>query len=168
MQQITEEFISNLTKKNVLSLDIATKCGYYSSFGYGTQYFPNTDKAPKKMGPNYQQHKAFRDWLKNFIIDHDIKLVSAENVEVSKSFLALRKLSEFRGILCEVCETLDVPILFVGVAQLKKWMTGNGNASKEDMMNAAVKRFHLDVEGDDNAADAAAIYFYTIRRYNIQ
>ena len=167
MQQITEEFIQSLSKKNVLALDIATKCGFYSSFGYGTQYFPNTEKAPKKFGPNYQQHKAFRDWLKKFILDHNIKLVAAENVEVSKSFLALRKLSEFRGVLYEICATLNVPIIFVGIPVLKKWMTGNGNASKQEMMDMAIKRFHLDVEDDDNAADAAAIFFYIIRRYNL-
>ena len=59
MQQITEEFIKSLTKRDILALDCAIHTGWYTAgHGYGTAYFPNTDKAPKKFGDNYQHHQS--------------------------------------------------------------------------------------------------------------
>lgn len=167
-QAITEEFIKSLTKKDLLAVDIASHTGWFTAgHGYGTQYFPNTESAPKKFGGGYNQHKAFRDWLMEKITSWNIRLLAAEDVQVSKNFTALRKLSEFRGIMCEVCATLDVPVIFVPVTGLKKWATGNGNASKREMMEYAAKRWGVDVEGDDNAGDAAHIFFYVAKRYRL-
>ncbi len=167
-QQITEEFIKSLTKKELLALDIATHTGWFTAgHGYGTAFFPNTDKAPKRLGEDYDQHKAFRDWLMEKIPHWGIKLIAAEDVQVGKNFAAVRKLSEFRGILCEVCATLNIPLIFVPVTGLKKWATGNGNASKELMMEFAAKRWGVDMEGDDNAGDASHIFFYIAKRYKL-
>lgn len=167
-QTLTEEYLSGITKKNVLALDMAEHCGYYSHYGYGTWYFPNTDKAPKKLGGNYQQHKCFRETVMQFIKEHGIKVVAAEDVNVGSKFMAVRKLSEFRGVLYEVCATLNIPLVFFNVSNIKKWATGNGNADKKMMMEYAIKRWHIDPEGDDNVGDATHIYFYFIHRYNIQ
>lgn len=169
MQQITEEFIKSLTKRDILALDCAIHTGWYTAgHGYGTAYFPNTDKAPKKMGDDYQQHKAFRDWIKDMVHKHNIKLIVAEDVNVGTQFSALRKLSQFQGVLYEVCATLKVPLLVENVAAIKRFATGKGNASKQEMMEAAIRRWHIDPEGDDNIGDAAHIFYYLIKRYNIQ
>lgn len=167
MQKIDEEFISKLSKREVLSLDIAEHTGYYSTHGYGTWHFPPTDRAPKKLGSEYEQHRQFYLTIKNFILEHRIKVVAAEDVNVSKNFMAIRKLSEFRGVLYALCAELNVPIVFFNVTQLKRWATGSGNADKKKMMEYAVKRWHIDPEGDDNVGDACHIFFYFIHRYQI-
>lgn len=167
MQKIDEEFISKLSKRDVLSVDIAEHTGYYSTHGYGTWYFPPTERAPKKLGSEYEQHRQFYLTVKNFILEHHIRVVAAEDVNVSRSFVALRKLSEFRGVLYALCAELDVPIVFFNVTQLKRWATGSGNADKKKMMEYAVKRWHIDPEGDDNVGDACHIFFYFIHRYKI-
>lgn len=166
MQTITEEYLTSLTRKNVLALDVATHCGYYSVYGYGTQVFPNNDKAPKKLGPDYGQHKSFRQWLINKITNENVRLIAAEDV-IYGHFIDFRKLCMLRGILFEVSETMDIPLITFKPSDIKKWTTGNGNADKKKVMEAVCRRFKIDVEGDDNAGDAAAIFFYVCRRYNL-
>lgn len=167
-QEITEEFIKSLTKWQILSLDCAQHTGFYSCKEYGTVYFPNTDKAPKKLGEDYEQHKAFRDWIIGMVRKHGFKMIAAEDVNVGSQFSALRKLSQFQGVLYEACATLKIPLVVVNVVSLKRFATGKGNANKLEMMEAAKKRWKFDCEGDDNLADAMHIFHYITKRYNIQ
>lgn len=166
-QKVDEEFVSKLNKRDVLSLDIAEHTGFYSTHEYGTWYFPPTERATKKCGSEYEQHHQFYLTVKDFITKHHIKVVAAEDVNVGKSFMAVRKLSEFRGVLYLLCAQLNIPIVFFNVRDVKKWATGNGNADKKMMMEYAIKRWHIDPEGDDNVGDACHIFFYFIHRYQI-
>src|SRR5574344_80193 len=165
MQKIDKEFVESLKRENVLSLDVATHCGYYSIFGSGTWYFPTTEKATKKMGADYQQHTAFRNCIERFIEAHNIKVVAAEDV-IYEHYMDFRKLCEFRGILFELCESLDIPIVTFKPADIKKWATGKGSADKSLMIEFCKKRWHIEPV-DDNEADAAHIFFYFCKRYNI-
>lgn len=149
-----------------MAFDVASHCGFYTLGDYGTKYFPNNDKAPKKLGPDYAQHKAFRQWLIDMLTSHHIKAVAAEDV-IFGHFIDFRKLCEFRGILFEVCETLDIPIVVFKPSDIKKHGTGNGNATKQMMIDYAEKRYHIEVGKDDNLADAIHIYMHFIHRYKL-
>ena len=119
-----------VTRENVLALDIATHTGYYSMHGSGTWNFTESMRRN-----NNKQHAAFRNTLIEFITQHNIKVIVAEDVSVNNHFTDTRKLSEFRGILMEICDTLDLPEpTFINPKTVKKWATGNGNADKEMMM----------------------------------
>lgn len=166
MQKLTQEYVSSLKRSDVAAFDIASHCGYYTLGEYGTMYFPNNSNAPKKLGENYSQHKAFREWLYNFLVSHKIKAVAAEDV-VFGHFIDFRKLCEFRGIFMEVCETLDIPFVLFKPSDIKKHGTGKGNASKEMMIKFAESRYHIEVGTDDNLADAIHIYMYFIHRYQL-
>lgn len=166
MQKLTEEYVKSLSRSNVIAFDVATHCGYYTLGDYGTKHFPNNEKAPKKLGPDYAQHKSFRNWLIEIIQEHNIKAVAAEDV-IYGHFVDFRKLCEFRGILFEVCETMDIPIVTFKPADIKKHGTGNGNADKKKMIEYAEKRYHIEVGNDDNLADAIHIYMYFIHRYKL-
>lgn len=166
MQKLTEEYVAQLGRGDIMAFDVASHCGYYTLGDYGTKYFPTTEKAPKKLGPDYAQHKSFRNWLIELLTSHNIKAVAAEDV-IQGDFVATRKLSEFRGILFEVCETLDIPIVTFAPKDIKKHGTGNGNANKEMMCFWAEKRYHIEVGKDDNLADAIHIYMYFIHRYRL-
>jgi hypothetical protein len=76
-------------------------------------------------------------------------------------------LSELRGILLEVCDELDIPEPeFVNPAVLKKWATGDGHATKTQMVAACKDRYGI-VPVDDNAADACHLFYYYIRRHRL-
>ena len=66
-------------------------------------------------------HGAFRTVLVSFIRAHGIRRVVTEDVSVNRYFYDMRRLSELRGILIEVCDSLGLPEPeFVNPAVLKK------------------------------------------------
>lgn len=151
-----------LTKKDILALDVAQHCGYFSQHGRGTWDFTES----KRRNDN-KQHKAFRDTIMTFIQEHGIKQVVAEDVNVNNHFTDMRKLCEFRGILKEICDELNLPEPeFVNVATLKKWATGDGRADKQKMIDMMKRRYGL-TPCDDNEADACHLYYYFCRKYRL-
>lgn len=151
-----------LTKKDILALDVAQHCGYFSQHGRGTWDFTES----KRRNDN-KQHKAFRDTLMAFIQEYGIKQIVAEDVNVNNHFTDMRKLCEFRGVLKEVCDELNLPEPeFVNVATLKKWATGDGRADKQKMIDMMKRRYGL-TPCDDNEADACHLYYYFCRKYRL-
>ncbi len=167
MQKLDKEYLGQIKRYNVLALDVATNCGYYSIYGYGTWHFPrNESAAARKLGNEYGQHKAFREKLISFIKEYDIKVIAAEDV-IFGHFIDFRKLCELRGIMLEVCETMNIPYVLFKPSDIKKFATGNGNASKQLMIEYAIKKWKIDPEKDDNAADSVHIFHYFCKRYGL-
>ena len=151
----------DLKKEDILALDIATHTGYYSTHGSGTWDFT------KKKSNDWKQHLDFRTTLLNFIQKNNIRLIAAEDVNVGGRFSGMRKLSEFRGILMEICDTLGLPEpIFANVSAIKKFATNNGNASKEEMI-LAMKDKYGQTPVDDNEADACHIFHLICKRYRL-
>ncbi|MDR1504148.1 MAG: hypothetical protein LBT43_17005 [Prevotella sp.] len=160
-QDLTNNF-SGIRKTELLALDIATFCGYYSTHGFGTWNFSES----KKRNDN-KQHLAFHDTVSSFIKENGIKLVVAEDLNVNNYFTDIRKLSQFHGLLFLICDELSRPDpYYINVATLKKWATGNGRASKQDMMEACIRKYDF-YPSDDNVSDACHLYHYFIRKYRI-
>jgi hypothetical protein len=168
---------SVLTREQVLALDIATHTGYFSLHEAGTWNFTES----KRRNGN-KMHGAFRTTLLSLLRRYGIRRVGvegagsqpsrargvvAEDVSVNRHFYDMRRLSELRGILLEVCDELDIPEPeFVNPAVLKKWATGDGHATKTQMVAACKDRYGI-VPVDDNAADACHLFYYYIRRHRL-
>lgn len=153
---------SKPTRDEILGLDIATHCGYFSTHERGTWNFEESMRRN-----NNKQHAAFRNTLIDFIQKYNIKQIVAEDVSVNNHFIDARKLSEFRGILLEVCDTLDLPEpAFINPKTVKSWATGNGNATKNDMIKFCKLRWKTD-PCDDNEADATHIFMYYIHKFHL-
>ncbi len=151
-----------LDRSHILALDVATTTGYYSVHGSGTWNF--SESLARNRG---KQHKVFRDTLMDFIVRFGIRKIVAEDVSVNKHFTDLRKLSEFRGILLEVCQELKLPPPeFVPVAALKKFATGNGRATKAEMVTACMNNYRLLPRSHDEA-DAILLFHYYCRKWRI-
>ncbi|MGL5690378.1 MAG: crossover junction endodeoxyribonuclease RuvC [Bacteroidales bacterium] len=153
----------DLTIDQLLSLDIATKTGYYSTHESGTWDF--TESLRRN---NNKQHKAFRTTLIEFINKHNIRQIVAEDVAVGKTFVAMRKLSEFRGILLEVCDEMCLPEpIFISPTSIKMFATGKGNADKSEVIDAVSKKWGVSKGADDNECDACALFYLIKRRYKL-
>jgi len=149
---------SLLTREQVLALDIATHTGYFSLHEAGVWNFTES----KRRNGN-KMHGTFRTMLLAYMRRYGIRQVAAEDVSMNRHFYDMRRLAELRGILLEVCDELDLPEPeFVNPATLKKWATGDGHATKAQMI-AACKS----VPVDDNAADACHLFYYYIRRHRL-
>lgn len=151
-----------LSKNQILGLDIATMCGYYSTHESGAWNFYES-----KQRNDNKQHKAFRDTLIEFIQRYGIRQVVAEDLNVNNYFTDMRRLAEFRGILLEVCDELSLPEpVFINVMTLKKFATGNGRATKLDMIKACVDKYNYRPRTDDEA-DAFWLYKYYCHKYRV-
>lgn len=149
-------------RKEVLALDIATHTGYFSVHEAGTWNFTES----RRRNGN-RMHGAFRTVLVSFIRAYGIRRIVAEDVSVNRYFYDMRRLSELRGILLEVCDSLGLPEPeFVNPAVLKKWATGDGHATKAQMVAACKERYGI-IPVDDNAADACHLFHYYIRRHRL-
>ena len=166
-QTITEEYAKQLNKMNVVGFDPAAHFGFYNPKDYGVKYFPNTEKAPKKLGADYGKFKNLRAWLIEYLTSNKIKAVASEDV-IFGHFVDFRSLCMIRGVLFEVCETLNIPIITFKPADIKKHGTGNGNANKKQMIEWAEKRYHIETDNMDDLADAIHIYMYFVHRYKLQ
>lgn len=160
-----DEKENKLTRHNVLALDIATHTGYFSMHSRGTWDFSESMRRNSN-----KQHAAFRNTLIEYIKQNNIKAIIAEDVTAGNArggFKSSVKLAEFRGILMEICDTLDLPEpTFINLKTVKKWATGNGNATKEMMIDFCKMRWQIE-PCDDNEADAAHIFFYYIKKFNL-
>lgn len=165
-QKITEEYLKQLNRLNVVGIDPASHMGYYSPRDYGVQFFPNTDKAPKKFGEDYGKYKNLRSWFVDYLTRNKIKAVAAEDV-IFGHFMDFRQLCMIRGVIFEVCETLNIPIITFKPSDIKKHGTGDGNANKAKMIQFAERRYHIETDNLDDLADAIHIYMYFIHRYHI-
>ena len=151
----------DLKKEDILALDIATHCGYYSTLSSGTWDFT------ENKSNDWKQHLDFRTTILNFITKNNIRLIAAEDVNVGGQFSGMRKLSEFRGILMEVCDKLSLPEpIFVNVSSIKKFATNNGKADKKDMIQAMIDKYGL-IPVDDNEADACHLFHLICKRYRL-
>lgn len=158
----SEIIADNLSKTEILALDISTFTGYYSIHDSGTWNFSES----KRRNDN-KQHKAFYDTLVSYIKNNGIRQVVAEGVNVNNYFTDIRKLSQFHGLLFLICDELSLPDpYYINVSTLKKWATGNGKATKDDMIKACVLRYKFTPQ-DDNVADACHLFHYFIRKYRI-
>ena len=154
-----------LTKEQILGLDIATHCGFYSVHESGTWDFTESMRRN-----NNKQHQAFRETVMRFIQKYGIKQIVIEDVSCGRSgkeFKSSVKLAEFRGILFEVCDTLNLPEpALVNPRTVKKWATGDGNADKAKMIAFCKLRWKTD-PCDDNEADATHIFMYYVKKFRL-
>ncbi|WP_320888872.1 hypothetical protein [Bacteroides sp.] len=151
-----------INKSQVLALDLGARTGYHSVRESGTWNFTES----KRRNDN-KMHGAFRTMLISFIRCYGIRRIVFEDVVVNQHFFDFRRLAELRGILFEICDTLDIPEPeAVNPSSLKKWATGNGKAGKTDMVQACIDKYRY-TPIDDNAADACHLFHYYVRKYRI-
>lgn len=145
----------------VFALDIATQCGWAHNFRKiqsGTISFKHGhfDGA----GMCYLRFKA---WAKPLVIQSSLVAYEGVMQHGADGVYAQHKYGGFMATLQSLCEDAKVPYFGLGVGEIKKFWTGKGNASKEDMIKAAWKRGHN--PKDDNEADALAVLYLAVDLY---
>ena len=142
----------------ILALDIATKTGWAmcDNGRYSSGVF---DCNAKSYGKRYSKFQNVLLTKFNFGIDNKPDILVYEKAfqksqasnELFNGFLAITRL-----ILCRA----ETKFIAVYPNALKKWATGNGKASKQDMIDAA-KLLGWNPK-DDNEADALLLLEYAL------
>jgi Holliday junction resolvasome RuvABC endonuclease subunit len=149
--------------RTILSLDLGTTTGWAvrsraSDITSGIQSFK-----PQRFEGGGMRFLRFKRWLTDIKHAVDgIDLVYFEEVRRHAGIDAAHAYGGFMAHLTAWCEHHNIPYQGVPVGTIKKHATGKGNASKEEMIAAAIK--HGFTPADDNEADALALLRWAIEQ----
>lgn len=135
----------------ILALDIATVTGFRTETSSGIWDFKKM-----KRGDSYGMRLIrFKAALREIIDLEKIDIVVYERPAGQfKSSIIVA--SEMIGVLIALCEEKGIEYTAYSAKEIKKFATGNGNANKQDMIDAAIALGFK--PEDDNEADAIHLY----------
>lgn len=137
----------------ILGLDPANKCGFAHSDGtHGTWKL----KLPKDRHPGRRLHRL-RRFLFAIKRDHGIDVIGYEDASFgSKNPNTMARHNELAGVIQLCAAEWDIPAFSFKPTHIKKFITDDGGASKEQMMRAIELLYGIRTR-DDNIADAIAV-----------
>jgi hypothetical protein len=155
------------TNISVLAQDLGTATGWTFNPNIGVIVSGTWDLYPRKDETEGERHKKFQYALAEFRDEHCVgsenwlqgaKLeVVYEDVRRHAGTIAAHVYGGLLATLKMWCIEKGVTCTGVGVGQIKKFWTGKGNATKEQMIDEARARGFDPI--DDNEADALALLF---------
>lgn len=143
----------------ILALDLATKTGWAfgDSDGDITHIYSGVqDFSPKRGESKGMRLLHFDRWIYQMLAEYDPKVVIYETPHHQGGH-ATEVLLGLVGILQKAACEAKIEYASVHSSTLKKFATGSGRASKEQMKMRAIQRFGRQIE-DDNEADALHIW----------
>lgn len=143
----------------ILTLDLGTKTGWAMTEGAsivsGTQVF-----RPQRYEGGGMRYLRFRRWLCELAACEPPGAVYFEEVRRHAATDAAHVYGGLLAHLAAWCEENKIPYQGVPVGTIKKHITGSGNAGKQAVIDAIVRRGYS--PADDNEADALAILAWVI------
>lgn len=143
----------------ILTLDLGTTTGWAFRDGEKLLSGRHSFKTARHEGAGMRPHR-FKLWLDLLCSVNGVPdFVYFEEVRRHNSVTAGHVYGGFMNMLMAWCEEHGAKYSSVPVGTIKKAATGKGNASKKDMIVAAVYRYGI-IPDDDNHADALGILTY--------
>jgi Holliday junction resolvasome RuvABC endonuclease subunit len=152
------------TKKNILGIDQATKCGIaYELVGSKpkSELWLLEIRNKESQGMKWLR---FESKLKNFIVINKIEVIAYE-LPAGRNINPIIHSSKLICIIEKLCAEMNLEYIELSTGSIKKFATGNGNAKKDLMVEFAKKLWAYDGE-DDNEADALHILHYLKTKIN--
>lgn len=136
-----------------LALDLGALCGY--AIYKDDKVISGTKKLRVDKRASGSRFLDFRNWLIQVIKKYSINKVFFERVYGHTGTEAAHIFGGYMYTLATVCLELNIECVGLAVKSIKKFMTGMGNATKNQMI-AAARSLGFDPKTDDEA-DAIAI-----------
>jgi Holliday junction resolvasome RuvABC endonuclease subunit len=149
---------------NVFALDLGSKSGF--AILKDDQITIGTKKLRHDKRASGVRALDFYRWLTQMIREHNIGQVFFERVYAHSGTEAAHLYGYFMHTLAAVCEEHGIRCVGIPVTTIKKFATGRGNATKEEMIASARSRGFNPV--DDNSADALATLLTGLNMLNFQ
>lgn len=144
---------------NILALDLGQNCGW-AMLSDGKIKSGVWDLKPSKFDSHGQRFLTFKRHLETEIIIGGVEKVYYEAVRKHIGTDAAQAYGGYMAHVQSVCLENDIPYTGVPVQTIKKHATGKGNADKQQMVDAAIKKFPRTNVIDDNQADALWLLDY--------
>jgi hypothetical protein len=153
--------VAVLPSRAILALDLGSRCGWAVLPRSGRIASGVSEFKPGRFEGAGMAFLRFEKFLADATnASGPFGAVVFEEVRAHAGTLAAQVYGGFLAHLTAWCERHAVPYLGVPVATIKRYVTGKGNASKDDVINAVRARGHA--PKDDNEADAIAILLWAI------
>jgi Holliday junction resolvasome RuvABC endonuclease subunit len=145
----------------ILTLDLGTKTGWAIQKQDGAIISGTKTFKPGRFEGGGMRYLQFTRWLL-WLCDNEgpFKTIWFEEVRSHKGVDAAHAYGGFLATLTQWAEKESIPYAGVSVGTIKKHATGQGNANKDAMIEAAKARGFK--PQDDNEADAIALLFWAI------
>lgn len=142
---------------NTMCIDIGTQLGWAMDLS-GKEIISGSEC----MAAKPKQHIGFRyvnvgRFMNRMSEQWPIDKIVFEDVKAHSSVQAGHVYGGILAMILAWSAIRDIPCVGVGVGTIKKHATGNGRASKDDMVDSAISRGYS--PADDNEADAIAIAY---------
>jgi crossover junction endodeoxyribonuclease RuvC len=163
MTMPTKAWPDNL--QTILSLDLGTRAGWAmrhknNQITSGTVPF----QLHKSEGWG-KRYSRFALWLDELLkCTGRIDAVYFESARYHIGGNAPLVYGGFLARLSSWCEDHDIPYLGVNVTTIKHFISGKGNANKEDVIGSVKALGHNPL--DDNEADALALLYFAMKQYD--
>lgn len=138
--------------KQILCLDLGTKMGFAKINNNKIAKSGTKDFKPSRFSSSDKRFLDFRNFLQTQL---PIDEVYYEEVRRHIGVDAAHCYGGFKAVLTTFCQDHNIMYVGVPVATIKKAVTGNGHAKKEQVIQAVQAKGYSPV--DDNEADALAI-----------
>jgi Holliday junction resolvasome RuvABC endonuclease subunit len=151
--------------KTILALDLGTITGWAlqnknNAIISGTENFKTNSF--EGGGMVFLRFKRWLTELKN--TQNGFDEIYFEQVRSHKGVEAAHKYGGFQALLTSWCEQHQIPYQGVPVGTIKKYITGKGNATKYDVIDAVRDKGFK--PRDDNEADSLALLHCVLAKYN--
>lgn len=147
---------------SMLALDLGSHTGYALRKRDGKLIHGTKSFTPRKLWGPGQKWQQYRRWLSDMIVENNVTTIAYEDVKNHAGVLAAHAYGGFLAHLECVADQHRIELKPLGVTQVKRFWTGEGNADKAAMM-AQCKARGFRVE-DDNDSDAVAILHLAVSR----
>lgn len=146
----------------LLALDLGTTTGFAIGDVDKRPVSGSVSFKPGRFEGGGMRFVRFRNWLAEIGQAEQIDQVAFEEVRRHKATDAAHVYGGLMATLTEWCEVRKIPYEGIPVGAIKRHWAGKGNASKPQMIEAAMaKGFY---PADDNEADALAIFDFVVSR----
>lgn len=146
---------------NILAIDLGTTTGW-ALMAQGHINSGSKSFKPQRFEGGGMRYLRFKRWLTE--IKNSVDTIEAVYFEEVRRHLGVDAAHAYGGFLATLtawCEHHQIPYSGVPVGTIKKFATGRGNASKNEMIKAAWKLTEV-FPVDDNEADAIHLLRYAL------
>lgn len=156
-----------MTKNIVLAIDLGTTTGWALRSKDGLIAHGFASFKPQRFEGGGMRYLRFKHWLTDIKQTTDgIDAVYFEEVRRHLGVDAAHAYGGFMAHLTAWCEHHQIPYQGVPVGTIKKFATGKGNASKDEVIAAMRAKGHP--VADDNEADALALLDWALSQGGVQ
>lgn len=155
-----------MIKQTILTLDLGTTTGWALRQPDNAIISGSESFKPQRFEGGGMRFLRFKRWLTEIKQTTDgIDAIYFEEVRRHAGVDAAHAYGGFMAHLTAWCEHHGIPYQGVPVGTIKKHATGKGNASKGEMVAAAIRRGHS--PSDNNEADALALLHWAIETQEV-